>query len=45
MTDINNSKIKKKSNLYSGYKIILKDIKIENSSSVAVICLFNIFIL
>ena len=41
MPDINNTKIKKKSNLYSGYRIILKDIKIENSSSVAAICLFN----
>ena len=38
ITDI---KSKKKTNLYSGYKIILKDIKIENSSSVAPVCLFN----
>ena len=27
--------------LYSGYKITLKDIKIENASSVAPLCLFN----
>ena len=31
----------KKSLLYSGYKIVLKDIKIENASNVAPLCLFN----
>ena len=39
--NINNNQIKKENNLYSGYKIILKDIKIENGSSVAGLCLFN----
>ena len=37
----NMNKTKKKLNLYSGYKIILKDIKIENGSSIAALCLFN----
>ena len=32
---------KKDINLYSGYKIILKDIKIENGSSIAALSLFN----
>ena len=35
------NKNKKKVNLFSGYKIILKDIKIENGSSIAALCLFN----
>lgn len=36
-----NHKDKKKSFLYSGYKIVLKDIKIENASNVAPLCLFS----
>ena len=37
----NAHKDKKKYLLYSGYKIVLKDIKIENSSNVASFFLFN----
>ena len=37
--ETNKSKIK--SFLYSGYKIVLKDIKIENASNVAPLCLLN----
>ena len=37
----NNTINNKKENFYSGYKIILKDIKIENASSLAALCLFN----
>ena len=37
----NTYKNKNKINLFSGYKIILKDIKIENGSSLAALCLFN----
>ena len=36
-----NHKDKKKFLLYSGYKIVLKDIKIENASNVAPLSLFN----
>ena len=45
--NINNNSIdnkknnKNKINLFSGYKIILKDIKIENGTSMAALCLFN----
>ena len=39
--NINNNQIKKENNLYSGYKIILKDIKIENGSSFVGLRLFN----
>ena len=37
----NMNKNKKKVNLYSGYTILLKDIKIENGSSIATLSLFN----
>ena len=39
--NMNENKNNKDINLYSGYKILLKDIKIENGSSLAGLCLFN----
>ena len=39
--NMNGIKNNKDINLYSGYKILLKDIKIENGSSLAGLCLFN----